>query len=136
MKTQRGVIDAAESDKNKLREQISALEANVAKLETEKKHIKVQERKKAIEYFQSQFQSHLAADRARTKEGSLRIAMNAAFTAYPDLEWSKIEPFLAPGTPVASCIPSLMTQYKASSSSQGTGTSAPSASTTPPPSKS
>ena len=34
-----------------MREQISALEANIAKLETEKKHLKAQERKKAIEYF-------------------------------------------------------------------------------------
>ena len=52
-RTQRGIIDVAECDKNKLREQISALEANVAKLETEKKHLKPQERKKATEYFQS-----------------------------------------------------------------------------------
>ena len=38
VKTQRCIINIVESDKNKLREQISALEANVAKLETEKKH--------------------------------------------------------------------------------------------------
>ena len=125
VKTQRGIIDVIESDKGKLREQILALEANMAKLETEKKHIKAQERKKATEYFQSQFQS---------KEGSLWIAMNAVFTAYPDLEWSKIEPFLSSGTPIASFIPALMTQYKASSG-QGTDTSAPSASTNPPPSR-
>ena len=41
-------MDVEESDKNKLREQIPALEANVAKRQTEKKHIK-----KATEYFQS-----------------------------------------------------------------------------------
>ena len=70
-RTQRGLINVAESGKNILREQISALEANVAKLETDKKHLKAQERKKATEYFQSQFQTHLAADRARTKEGTL-----------------------------------------------------------------
>ena len=85
-KTQRGIVDVAKTDKNRLREQISALEANVAKLETEKKHLEAQERKKATEYFQSQFQSHLAADRARTKEGTLWLAMNVVFTAYLDME--------------------------------------------------
>ena len=39
-RTQRGLIDDAKSDKNRLRKQISALEANVAKLEMEKKHLK------------------------------------------------------------------------------------------------
>ena len=65
---------------------------------------------KSLIYFQSQFQSHLATDRARTKEGSLWLAMNAIFNAYPDLEWYMIEPFLAPETPVTSCIPTLMAQ--------------------------
>ena len=54
-RTQRGIINVAKSDKNRFREQISALEANVAKLETEKKQLKAQERKKTTEYFQSQF---------------------------------------------------------------------------------
>ena len=134
-RTQRGIIDVSESNKNKLREQISTLEANVAKLETDKKHLKAQERKKATEYFQSQFQTHLAADRARTKEGTLWHTMSAVFTAYSDMEWSKIVPFLAPDTPIAPFIPSLKAQFNALSG-KGTGSSAPSASTTPPPSKS
>ena len=50
---QRGLINVAESDKKRLREQISTLEANILKLEMEKKHLKAQERKKATEYFQS-----------------------------------------------------------------------------------
>ena len=97
--------------------------------------LKTQERKKTTKYFQSHFHSHLAADRARTKEGSIWLTMNVVFPTYPDLEWSKIEPFLAPRTPVASCIPTLKAQYKASSSGQGTGTFARSATTTPPPSE-
>ena len=134
-RTQRGLIDVAESDKNKLREQISALEANVDKLEMEKKHLKAQKRKKATEHFQSHFETHLTANRARTKEGTLWHSMNAVFTAYPDLEWSMIAPFLALDTPIAPCISSLRDQFNASSG-QGTGSSAPSASRTPPPSKS
>ena len=71
VKTQRTCLDVAEDDKNRLRRQISELEASVAKLETDKKHMKTQERKKVTELFQAQFKSQLAADRASTKEGSI-----------------------------------------------------------------
>ena len=72
-----------------------------------KKYIKAQERKKVTEFIQAQFQSQLAVDRARIKEGSIWHVMNAVFTTYPDLECSKIAPFLDPQTPVVVCIPTL-----------------------------
>ena len=135
VKTKRTFLDIAEDDKNMLRRQITELEASVVKLETDKKHIKAQERKKVTEFFQAQFQSQLAADRARTKEDSIWLAMNAVFTAYSNLEWSKIAPFLDPQTPIAACIPTLRAQHVAKSN-QGTSSSAPSGSKAPPVSKS
>lgn len=40
VKTQRGIIDVMESDKDRVCDQISEMEANISKRETEKKSLK------------------------------------------------------------------------------------------------
>lgn len=133
-KTQWVCLDGVEEDKKRLRRQITELEASVAKFKSDRKNIKTRERKKVTEFYQAQFQSQLAADRARTNKGSIWRATNAVFTAYPDLEWSNIEPFFDPQTPIATCIATLRAQHLAQSN-QETSSSALSGSKTPPASK-
>ena len=58
--------------------------------------------------------------------------IECSITAYQNLDWSKIELFLAHETPVAPITPILRAQYK-KSSNQEAGSSVPSASMTPPP---
>ena len=55
-RTQRGLIDVAKNDKNMLREQISALEANVSKLKTEKRQLKAQRGRKQLNTSNLSFQ--------------------------------------------------------------------------------
>lgn len=115
VKSQSQLLSHAEEDKDRLRARITELEASNAKLEFEKRHIKAQEKKKFIELYQAQFKTQLANDRERTKDGTIWRTMNAVLTAYPDVEFSKIQPFPDPQTPIVPCNPTLRAQFIAQS---------------------
>ena len=108
-----------EADREETCAQMKKLEDNIARIETEKDRLKTQERKKDAAYFKTHFETHLAVDRAKIREPSIWYAMNAAFTAYPDLNWSKIEPHLPSATPVAPVIPVLRAQQKKKAAQEG-----------------
>lgn len=76
-------LKGIEEEKNMLKGLTAGLQDKVTMLEVEKKSIKDHEKKRVTDFFQDHFQKLLAADRAKTKDGTLWRSMNAVFTAYP-----------------------------------------------------
>lgn len=134
-KTQRDTLTSLDEERCRFKTERDRLAEQVSTHEAEKKSIRDYENKRVTDFFRSHFQRQVAADRVKTKDGTLWLLMNAIFTAYPDMDFSKIIPFLNPKTSFSPCLPTLRAQYLAATG-QGPSSPAPaSASDTPKSSK-